>query len=98
MWGFIFAESCTDPPRVLPNTSVLEFQFFLPPGLPPSFTSPLGNKGHVEYRLELNKSMGTSEKTLYKCVILVAPFLSLAGNVAATVSTQIYKFIRTFIN
>ncbi|XP_025083681.1 uncharacterized protein LOC112557830 isoform X2 [Pomacea canaliculata] len=77
-------KSCTDPPRVLPNTSVLEFQFFLPPGLPPSFTSPLGNKGHVEYRLELNKSMGTSEKTLYKCVILVAPFLSLAGNVAAT--------------
>ncbi|XP_025082858.1 uncharacterized protein LOC112557304 isoform X2 [Pomacea canaliculata] len=58
------------------NTSVFEFGFFLPRGLPPSFVSPLKSNGYLRYILQLKKIDRGREKKLRKTKVIVAPYLT----------------------
>ncbi|PVD37126.1 hypothetical protein C0Q70_04121 [Pomacea canaliculata] len=69
---------------VLPsNTNVYEFEFLLPHDLPPSFTSPRGRKGRLEYCLEVMKVEPYYEHIYHAIAITVKPFQPLAGNLVA---------------
>lgn len=70
------------------NTSVFEFGFFLPRGLPPSFVSPLKSNGYLRYILQLKKTDRGREKELRKTKVIVAPYLTFEKIPSAGVSAN----------
>lgn len=85
-WGFVLTERLPLVNADQPNTCAFEFSFFLPPGLPPSFVSPLGSSGYVSYDMELIRVEAGKEKTLNKTKIIVAPLLTFERMPSALVS------------